>query len=109
MRLGELQVGETGRILMVGGEGALRRRLLDMGLTPHTVVGVRKLAPMGDPMQLTLRGYELTLRKEDADKITVESLFTGKRESPKKHSAGAKEKMLRSKNTYAPGEKRGRK
>ena len=71
MRLGDLAVGRSGCITEVGGEGALRHRLLDMGLTPRTRVTVRKLAPMGDPIQLSLRGYELTLRREDADKITI--------------------------------------
>ena len=59
-------------IKAVGGEGALRHRLLDMGLTPKTAVRVEKVAPMGDPMELVLRGYRLTLRKEDARKIEVD-------------------------------------
>ena len=71
MTLDELAIGQTAVILEVGGEGALRRRLLDMGLTPRTRVMVRKIAPMGDPIELYLRGYELTLRKEDAQKITI--------------------------------------
>lgn len=58
--------------MTVGGEKALRRRLLDMGITPRTVVTVRKIAPLGDPMELLLRGYVLTLRLEDAQKITIE-------------------------------------
>lgn len=72
MTLNELSVGKSARILVVGGQGALRRRLLDMGLTPGTKVTMRKVAPMGDPMEIFLRGYELTLRREDAAKITVE-------------------------------------
>ena len=72
MTLRDLPVGKSGRILAVGGEGALRRRLLDMGLTPRTLVTVRKTAPMGDPMELLLRGYALTLRLADAEQITVE-------------------------------------
>ena len=56
----------------MGGEGALRCRLLDMGLTPRTVVTLRKVAPMGDPIEIHVRGYELTLRVEDARQITVE-------------------------------------
>ena len=60
-------------IIKVGGEGALRRRLLDMGLTPKTSVFVNKVAPMGDPMELSLRGYVLTIRLDDASKIEVES------------------------------------
>ena len=71
MTLDELQVGQGGRIALVGGEGALRRRRLDMGLTPRTYVKVRKVAPMGDPIELTLRGYELTIRLEDAKNIRM--------------------------------------
>ena len=72
MTLDELSVGHSGVITAVGGEGILRCRLLDMGLIPHTRVSVSKIAPMGDPMELFLRGYTLTLRKEDAHSITVE-------------------------------------
>lgn len=72
MTLDELPLGKPARIREVGGAGALRRRLLDMGLTPRTEVMVRKVAPMGDPIELRLRGYELTLRLEDARNITVE-------------------------------------
>ena len=72
MTLDELSVGRSGVITAVGGEGVLRCRLLDMGLIPQTRVRVSKVAPMGDPMELQLRGYVLTLRKEDAHNITVE-------------------------------------
>lgn len=72
MTLDKLPVGKSGRITAVGGQGALRRHLLDMGLTPKTKVMVRKIAPMGDPIELQLRGYELTLRLEDAREITLE-------------------------------------
>lgn len=72
MTLDQLPVGATGVITAVGGEGALRCRLLDMGLIPQTHVRVSKIAPMGDPMELQLRGYVLTLRKEDARSIAVE-------------------------------------
>ena len=72
MTLNELKIGQTSKIIAVNGEGALRRRLLDMGLTPHTEVMVRKVAPMGDPIELHLRGYELTLRIDDAKSIEVE-------------------------------------
>ena len=72
MTLDELSVGHSGVITAVGGEGILRCRLLDMGLIPHTRVSVSKIAPMGDPMELFLRGYTLTLRKEDAHSITIE-------------------------------------
>jgi Fe2+ transport system protein FeoA len=69
--LDQLKIGSTATILAVGGEGALRRRLLDMGLTPKTKVLLRKAAPMGDPIELFLRGYSLTIRKEDAAKIEI--------------------------------------
>ncbi len=72
MTLNELQTGQSGIITAVGGEGALRCRLLDMGLTPRTCVTLQKRAPMGDPVEIRLRGYELTLRVEDAQSITVE-------------------------------------
>lgn len=72
MTLNELKIGDSGVITAVGGEGALRCRLLDMGLTPRTVVTLRKVAPMGDPIEIHVRGYELTLRVEDARQITVE-------------------------------------
>ena len=70
--LDSLVPGESGIIVSVGGSGALRHRLLDMGLTPRTAVRVERIAPMGDPMELYLHGYRLTLRKEDASKIEVE-------------------------------------
>ena len=72
MTLNELKIGDSGVITAVGGEGALRCRLLDMELTPRTVVTLRKVAPMGDPIEIHVRGYELTLRVEDARQITVE-------------------------------------
>lgn len=72
MSLNELKIGDSAAITAVGGEGALRCRLLDMGLTPRTVVTLRKVAPMGDPIEIHVRGYELTLRVEDARQITVE-------------------------------------
>ena len=66
-----LPVGKNATIVSVGGEGALRCRLLDMGLIPKTKVKVRKVAPMGDPIELEIRGYELTLRKDDARQIVI--------------------------------------
>ncbi|HHV32854.1 MAG: ferrous iron transport protein A [Ruminococcaceae bacterium] len=72
MTLNELRIGSKSRIIAVNGQGALRRRLLDMGLTPHTEVMVRKKAPMGDPIELQLRGYELTIRLDDAKNIEIE-------------------------------------
>lgn len=71
MTLDNLKVGSTATITKVGGEGALRLRFLDMGLIPKTKVKIQKVAPMGDPIQLLVRGYELTIRKEDAAKIEI--------------------------------------
>ncbi len=71
MTLNKLPIGSTGCITAVGGQGALRRRLLDMGLTPGTQVHMHKAAPMGDPVELELRGYSLTLRLEDAQGIEI--------------------------------------
>ena len=71
MTLNELSVGESATIRSVGGEGALRLRLLDMGLIPRTKVTLRKVAPMGDPIEIEIRGYELTLRREDARNIEL--------------------------------------
>ena len=74
MTLDHLKPGQGGTITVVGGQGALRSRLLDMGLTPKTKVLVRKVAPMGDPIELFLRGYVLTIRAEDAAKIEIEEV-----------------------------------
>ena len=74
MTLDRLPIGKEAKILAVNGQGALRRHLLDMGLTPRTQVVIRKVAPMGDPIELKLRGYELTLRLEDARNIEVQPL-----------------------------------
>ena len=71
MTIAELQIGQSAIITKVGGEGALRCRFLDMGLIPKTKVVVQKVAPMGDPIELEIRGYSLTIRKEDAAKIEV--------------------------------------
>lgn len=71
MTLNELPIGKCARITKVGGEGALRCRLLDMGLIPKTLVKMQKRAPLGDPIEIHLRSYELTLRKEDAEKIEI--------------------------------------
>lgn len=65
-------VGESGVIKAVGGEGRLRRRLFDMGVTPGAAITLRKKAPMGDPLEITIRDYELTLRKTEAAYITME-------------------------------------
>lgn len=69
--LDKIKPGHGGVIQNVNGSGALRRRLLDMGLTPKTKIFVNKVAPMGDPMELSLRGYVLTLRSDDANNIDV--------------------------------------
>ena len=70
--LDEFKVGETGLIKKVEGEGRLRRRLFDMGVTPGAIVYLRKKAPLGDPLEITLRGYELTLRKSEACLVLLE-------------------------------------
>ena len=74
MTLDELRIGGSAVIKTVNGEGALRLRLLGMGLIPRTRVSMIKIAPMGDPMEIMVRGYELTLRREDAAKIEVEEV-----------------------------------
>ena len=71
-RLDEFKIGETGLIKKVEGEGHFRRRLLDMGVTPGTTVYLRKKAPLGDPLEITIRGYELTLRKTEARLVVLE-------------------------------------
>ena len=70
--LKDLKPGEEGEVKRVGGDGAVRRRLFDMGVTPGAPVKMRKVAPLGDPMEVTLRGYELTLRKNEAENVLVE-------------------------------------
>jgi len=74
--LSDLRIGQCARILRVNGSGELRRRLLDMGLTPNTIVKLVRVAPLGDPIELCLRGYNLSLRKEAARDIEVELLTT---------------------------------
>ncbi|MCI6037086.1 MAG: FeoA family protein [Candidatus Limiplasma sp.] len=69
--LRDVKIGETAVIEKLHGEGALKRRIMDMGLTKGTQVYVRKVAPLGDPMELTVRGYELSVRKADAELIEV--------------------------------------
>ena len=70
--LREVAVGRTARVVKIHGEGALKRRLMDMGLTRGIEVRVRKVAPLGDPIEVTLRGYELSIRKADAALVEVE-------------------------------------
>ena len=71
-RLDEFEIGETGQVVKVEGEGRLRRRLFDMGVTPGANVLLKKRAPLGDPIEVTLRGYELTLRKSEANLVILE-------------------------------------
>lgn len=74
MTLRNLGIGKSGRVTSVEGKGALRHHLLDMGITPNTVITVRKVAPMGDPIEIKLRGYVLTIRLDDAENIKVEEV-----------------------------------
>lgn len=71
MTLKDVFIGKTVRVLKLNGEGALRRRIMDMGITKGVKITVRKVAPLGDPLELTVRGYELSLRKSDAELIEV--------------------------------------
>ena len=70
--LRDIKIGSTAKVVRVSGEGALRRRIMDMGITRGVEIRVRKVAPLGDPLEITVRGYELTLRKDDAEMIEVE-------------------------------------
>ena len=70
--LKQVKIGGTAKVVKLHGEGALKRRIMDMGITKGVEVKVRKVAPLGDPIEITVRGYELSLRKEDAEKIEVE-------------------------------------
>lgn len=70
--LRDVKIGETAKVVKLHGEGAVKRRIMDMGLTKGTEVTVRKVAPLGDPIELTVRNYELSLRKADAEMVEVE-------------------------------------
>ena len=70
--LKQVKVGETVKVVKLHGEGAVKRRIMDMGITKGTKIYVRKVAPLGDPIEVTVRGYELSLRKADAEMIEVE-------------------------------------
>lgn len=70
--LKDVKVGKSARVVKLHSEGALKRRIMDMGITKGVEVRVRKVAPLGDPIELTVRGYELTLRKSDAEMIEIE-------------------------------------
>lgn len=72
MTLKEAKVGSTVKISKINGSGAIKRRIMDMGLTKGTEIHIRKVAPLGDPIEVTVRGYELSLRKADAENIEVE-------------------------------------
>lgn len=72
--LSEFSCGESGKIVRVNGEGRVRRRLFDMGVTPQATVTLRKKAPLGDPLEVTVRGYELTLRKDESACVEVETV-----------------------------------
>ena len=72
--LNEFAIGEQGKIRRIVAEGKIKRRLFDMGVTPGAVVVLKKVAPLGDPLEVSLRGYELTLRKDEADKVLLEVL-----------------------------------
>jgi ferrous iron transport protein A len=70
--LRDMQCGKSAVVVRLAGEGALKRRIMDMGITKGTNITVRKVAPLGDPLEVTVRGYELTIRKADAENIIVE-------------------------------------
>ena len=72
MTLRELPLGKSAKVVKLTGEGAIKRRIMDMGITKGTELIVRKVAPLGDPIEITVRGYELSLRKADAERIEVE-------------------------------------
>jgi ferrous iron transport protein A len=74
LRLNQIRIGRTVRVVRVHGEGALRQRILDMGLTKNAEVKVLKMAPFGDPIEMTVRGFELSLRKAEAACVEVESI-----------------------------------
>ena len=70
--LRQAEIGETVKVVKLHGEGAVKRRIMDMGITKGTEIYIRKVAPLGDPVEVTVRGYELSLRKADADMVEVE-------------------------------------
>ena len=80
MTLKEAAIGSTVIVRKINGEGAIKRRIMDMGITKKTEIFIRKVAPLGDPLELTLRGYELSLRKADAEMIEVEEIAAGEQE-----------------------------
>ncbi len=70
--LKDVKIGETAKVIKIHGEGKVKRRIMDMGITKGTDIYVRKVAPLGDPIEITVRGYELSLRKDDADILEME-------------------------------------
>ena len=72
--LREAKIGQTVRVVKLHGEGAIKRRIMDMGITKGVEIYVRKVAPLGDPVEITVRGYELSLRKHDAEMVEVEKI-----------------------------------
>ncbi|MGN0532981.1 MAG: ferrous iron transport protein A [Eubacterium sp.] len=70
--LRQVSIGDTARVVKIHGQGAIKRRIMDMGITRGVDVHIRKVAPLGDPIEVTVRGYELSIRKADADMIEVE-------------------------------------
>ena len=94
MRLDELQIGKSARVTSVGGEGALRQHFLDMGVIPGAQITLVKYAPMGDPIELLVQGYELTLRLADAKKIGIEKLPEEKAEKTEETKRGTKRKKV---------------
>ena len=80
MTLKEAVIGTTVKVKKIHGEGSIKRRIMDMGITKNTEIFIRKVAPLGDPIELTLRGYELSLRKADAEMIEVEEITAGEQE-----------------------------
>ena len=73
--LKQAKVGETVKVVKLTGQGAVKRRIMDMGITKGVEIFIRKVAPLGDPVEVTVRGYELSLRKDDASMIEVEYIF----------------------------------
>lgn len=72
LTLKEAKIGQTAKVKKIGGQGAVKRRIMDMGITKGTEIYVRKVAPLGDPIEIMVRGYELSLRKADAESIEIE-------------------------------------
>ena len=79
--LKEVKPGETVRVVKLNGDGVVKRRIMDMGITKGVEIYVRKVAPLGDPVEISVRGYELSLRKADADMVAVEELTAKKQEA----------------------------